>query len=136
LLWSKIDYIRQESGRDDVYIKAFIKRHPDIVLKSYASLDAKINYIARNMNRNLRQEKSFPLILNYNYNQVIRPRGDLLMEKLGVRPFDLHLAFAYDDEKFCSYWGIDIKKLQAAKKKRAARGAEEKDVMWQYVDSA
>lgn len=29
----KIELIRKESGRSDIYIRNFIKRHPDIVMK-------------------------------------------------------------------------------------------------------
>ena len=29
----KIETIKKESGRDEIYIRNFIKRHPDIVLK-------------------------------------------------------------------------------------------------------
>jgi hypothetical protein len=115
LLQKKIDYIKNESGRDRVYMKGFIKRHPDIVMKSYASLDAKINYLSRNLNRPLKQEKNFPMVLHYNYNRVIRPRGDLLKQKLGVKPFDLHQAFGHSDKKFCDFWGISMEALKKAK---------------------
>ena len=33
LIKRKLDLIKRESQRDDVYIKNFIKRHPDILLK-------------------------------------------------------------------------------------------------------
>jgi len=29
----KAQYIKKESGRDDIYIRNFIKRHPDIMIK-------------------------------------------------------------------------------------------------------
>ena len=29
----KVEIIKRESGRDDIYIRNFIKRHPDIILK-------------------------------------------------------------------------------------------------------
>lgn len=51
LLRRKIDLIKRESGKDDIYIRNFIKRHPDVVMKSYASLEAKISYFQRNLNR-------------------------------------------------------------------------------------
>ena len=129
----KIKYIQKYCGEDNAYMRAFIRRHPDIILKSYASLDAKINYISRDLNRPLRQEKYFPLVLYYNYNTVIKPRGDLLRKKLGVKPFDLHLAFAHSDEKFCKYWEIKPEDLEKAKRQRRARkNNSEYDVMWQY----
>ena len=33
LLHKKIELIKKESNRDDIYMRNFIKRHPDIVLK-------------------------------------------------------------------------------------------------------
>lgn len=52
LLAKKIDLINKNSPhRTDCYIKNIIKRHPDMLLKSYASMEAKINYIKRNLNR-------------------------------------------------------------------------------------
>jgi hypothetical protein len=85
-------------------------------MRSYASLEAKINYISRTLNRNLRQERAFPLVLHYNYNQVIRPRGDLLKDR--VQDFDLNDAFSGSDDQFCKHWGIDRSELEEAKAKR------------------
>lgn len=59
------------------------------------------------------------MILYYNYNQVIRPRGDLLKEKIGH--FDLETAFAGSDEEFCKHWGIDMEELLYEKNKRRAK---------------
>ena len=108
-----------QSGRDPIYMRNFVKRHTDIMIKSMSSLEAKISYMSRNLNRQLKKEPSFPLILCYNYNQVIRPRGDLLKEKIGH--FDLETAFARSDEGFCKHWGIDLKELQNEKRKRRAK---------------
>ena len=33
LIQKKIEMIKRESGRDEIYIRNFIKRHPDILLK-------------------------------------------------------------------------------------------------------
>ena len=91
----KIELIAYQSGRDKIYIRNFVKRHPDIMLKSMSSFEAKISYLQRNLNRSLKKEPSFPFILHYNYNRVIRPRGDLLYEKIGH--FDLEEAFKPGD---------------------------------------
>ena len=69
--------------------------------------------------------------MHFNYNQVIRPRGDLLNEKLAH--FDLEEAFKPDDEEFCKNWGIDPEELDEAKSKRRAKGDEEVDILWKYV---
>jgi hypothetical protein len=54
-------------------------------------MEAKIAYMKNNLNRTLKTEKSFPLILTVNYNEVMRPRGDLLKDK--VKTFKLNKAF-------------------------------------------
>ena len=123
----------KESGRHEIYIRNFIKRHPDIILKSYASLEAKINYITRTLNRQLNAERTFPLILHYSYNKVIRPRGDLLKDRVGY--FDLKEAFCHSDEAFCKHWGIDLSELKDAKAKRHRTNDDEKDILWKYVHS-
>ena len=33
LMRKKIELIKQVSGRDDIYVRNFVKRHPDIMLK-------------------------------------------------------------------------------------------------------
>lgn len=33
LIRRKVELIKKESGRDDIYIRNFIKRHPDVLLK-------------------------------------------------------------------------------------------------------
>lgn len=85
----------------------------------------------RNLNRQLKQEPFFPLVLHYNYNQVIRPRGDLLKQKLNY--FELHEAFQLTDKQFCRKWNVPVEKLRALKKRRARANDEEKDYLWAYI---
>jgi hypothetical protein len=33
LIRRKVELIKKESGRDDIYMRNFIKRHPDVLLK-------------------------------------------------------------------------------------------------------
>jgi len=40
----KIDVIMKESGKDEIYMRNFIRRHPDIVMKSLASLETKVHF--------------------------------------------------------------------------------------------
>jgi len=47
----KIELIKWESGKNPVWIRNFIRRHPDILMKSWASLETKISYIQRNLSR-------------------------------------------------------------------------------------
>uniref|UniRef100_A0A7S3CN79 Uncharacterized protein n=1 Tax=Strombidium rassoulzadegani TaxID=1082188 RepID=A0A7S3CN79_9SPIT len=131
-LLKKIRLIQSESGRDDYYMKQLIKRHPDIIMKSVASLEAKINYIQRELNRPLKQEQAFPLILIYNYNEVMRPRCDILKEKLGGKNFKLGVALAHSDEKFCAYYNVDLEELRQMKRLRQRKDNSELDKMWVY----
>ena len=97
-----------------------------------ASYEAKVSYLTRNLNRQLKNERSFPLILLQNYNQVIRPRGDMLKDR--DMYFDLGTAFTEpDDEKFCQQWGLDIEELNKLKEQRKRKNDIEKDYLWSYV---
>jgi hypothetical protein len=69
LIRKKIELIRKaDKNISDVFIKALIKRHPDLFLKSWASMEAKVNYLMKTLGRQLQNEKTFPLILQFNYN--------------------------------------------------------------------
>ena len=133
IIWQKLKLITDLSDMNATYLKNFIKRHPDIVMKSYASMEAKVTYLQRNLNRTLKLERSFPLILHYNYNQVIRPRGDILKDRLGVNNFDLREAFGHTDENVCKHFGIDPEELRQAQKKRNRKNNVESDKMWVQV---
>jgi hypothetical protein len=51
-------------------------------------MEAKINYIVKGLGRPLVNEKAFPLLLHYNYNSVIKPRCELLKDR--VKHFEFH----------------------------------------------
>lgn len=78
-----------------------------------ASLEAKIQYMQRDLNRQLKKERAFPMCLIANYNQVIKPRGDILKDRFNY--FSLEEAFFNDDASFCRHWGVDPAELKAAK---------------------
>jgi hypothetical protein len=46
-----------------------------------ASLESKVNFVKKYVNINLKKEKSFPLLLHYNYHLEIKPRVSLLRKK-------------------------------------------------------
>lgn len=101
LLLRKLRMIRRHSpSRNDTYIRNLIRRHPDLFLKSFASMEAKIFYITRTLNRQLYNEKCFPLILHFNYSTHIWPRCELL-NQTGNKHFDLEGALLGTDEEFC-----------------------------------
>ena len=69
LLRKKFDLITTNSpNRSETYIRNLFKRHPDLFLKSLASMEAKVSYIKRNLNRQLQKEKAFPLLLHHSYS--------------------------------------------------------------------
>lgn len=90
-----------------------------------------MNYLQRTLNRQLKGERSFPLILHYSYNGVLRPRGDILKDR--VNYFDLTEAFAHPDDNFCKHWKIDKSDLKQSKARRWRANDDEKDILWQYV---
>ena len=59
-------------------------------------MEAKVNYIVKNLGRPLHNEKAFPLLFHFNYNQVIRPRFDLIKDK--VKHFELQEVLPLTDE--------------------------------------
>ena len=89
-------------------LRNLFKRHPDLWLTSHASMEAKCLYIKRTLNRNLAKEQSFPLLLHYNYTDVIWPRSELMQEVKGERYFDLGEVFGGTDEEFCKKFGFDL----------------------------
>ena len=69
LLRKKFDLITTNSpNRSETYIRNLFKRHPDLFLKSLASMEAKVSYIKRNLNRQLQKEKAVPLLLHHSYS--------------------------------------------------------------------
>jgi hypothetical protein len=92
-------------------------------------MEAKVNYIVKNLGRPLANEKAFPLLLKFNYNQVIRPRCDLIKDK--VKHFELHDVLPLTDEQFCLAFDIPAEELERKKAERSTK--EERDVLWAYV---
>jgi hypothetical protein len=131
LLAKKVNLILKNSpNRTECYIRNLIKRHPDLLMKSYASMEAKINYVKRNLNRQLHKERCFPLMLHLSYTEHIWPRCELLLQS-GNKHFDLEAALTGSDKEFCARFGLDVEQLE---QKRASRKQiEEKDKLWVYV---
>jgi hypothetical protein len=92
-------------------------------------MEAKVNYLTKNLGKNLANEKAFPLLFYFNYHEVIRPRCDLLKERL--KYFELSDVLPLTDEQFCFTYGVGIDELEKKKAERKIR--DEKDVLWSYV---
>lgn len=92
-------------------------------------MEAKVNYFVKGLGRPLANEKSFPLILTYNYNSVIKPRCELLKDK--VKHFEFQEVFPLTDEQFCLAYNISMEELEKKKAERPVR--DEKDKLWSYV---
>jgi len=71
------------------------------------------------------------MCLYYNYNKVIRPRGDLLKDK--QVHFELHEAFQMTDKQFCRRWNINIDELRKYQKLREREHEVEIDHTWAYI---
>lgn len=130
LIRRKIELIQKNSKNlSPTYLKALIKRHPDLFLKSWASMEAKCNYVTKTLGRPLSNEKAFPLLLHFNYNQVMRPRCELLKDR--VKHFELQDVLPLTDEQFCLAYDISADELERKKAERPAR--DERDKLWAYV---
>lgn len=108
LLSKKMNLVVKNSpARTDCYLRNLIKRHPDVIMKSYASMEAKINYVKRNLNRQLHRERCFPLMLHLSYTGHIWPRCELLLST-GNKAFELEAALTGSDTDFCKKFGFDL----------------------------
>lgn len=92
-------------------------------------MEAKVNYIQKQLGRQLVNEKAFPMLLHFNYNGVIRPRCELLKDK--VKHFEFEDVLPLTDEQFCLAFDIPMEELENKKAEKAIK--EEKDVLWTYV---
>lgn len=92
-------------------------------------MEAKVNYIIKNLGRQLGNESAFPLLLHFNYNQVIRPRCDLIKDK--VKRIEFSEVLPLTDEQFCLAYDIAPEDLERKKNERTVR--DERDQLWAYV---
>ena len=51
-------------------------------------MEAKVNYFTKILGRNLTKEKTFPMLLHFNYTSVIKPRCELLKDRVKHFEFD------------------------------------------------
>lgn len=56
--------------------------------------------------RSLEKEKTYPLLLHYNYHGVIKPRCELLKDK--IKQINFAEVFPLTDEEFCSKYNIEM----------------------------
>lgn len=112
------------------YMRQLLKRHPDLFLKSLQSMEAKIRFLKETLNRKPEKEHAFPLMLHYNYSQVIKPRC-LALLALKNSDFDLAEVLRGTDEDFCKRFKLDIKEFTEQKRKHKL--VEEEDKLWAYV---
>ena len=129
LLKKKVDLIRKNSKVSDVYIRNFIRRHPEVFLKSLASFEAKITYIQKKLGRYLSFEPTFPLLLNFSYTDVIKPRCEIF--KAQQKPIKFEEILALNDKDFCKKFNVHLNHLE--KRKNQIKSKKEKDVLWAYV---
>ena len=68
-------------------------------------MQAKVNYFNRDLNRQLSNERAFPLLLHYNFTTHIWPRCEVLRD-FGMKNFDLVEVLAPSDEVFCKNFAV------------------------------
>ena len=83
------------------------------------------------MNRQLKQERYFPFVLYHNFSKVIRPRAEILNNK--VKHYELHEAFMFTDNQFCQRYSVNPKTLQKQIKLNEREDDREVDILWQYI---
>lgn len=99
-------------------------------MKSWASYEAKVNYIRRDLNKQLHKERIFPLMMHFSFTGHIWPRCELLRDN-GIKAFDLESALLGTDEEFCKRYSLDTERLEAKKNERPQ--IDEQDQLWAYV---
>jgi len=92
-------------------------------------MEAKINYFMKQLGRPPIYEELFPFVLIYNYNAVIRPRCELLRNR--VKYFEYKDVFPLTDDEFCKRYEIPLEELERKIAEKPIR--DEKDVLWAYV---
>lgn len=92
-------------------------------------MEAKVNYVVKQLGRPLLNEKCFPMLLHFNYTAVIRPRCELLKDR--VKQFEFEEFLPLTDEQFCLAYDIPIEELERKKAEKQQR--DEKDKLWAYV---
>jgi len=98
-------------------------------LKSLGSMEAKVNYLKRNLNRQLQKERAFPLLLHYNFTDHIWPRCEVLRD-FGMKNFDLVEVLTSTEKEFCEKF--NIKPSTLTHKKALKKFNPEKDQLWVY----
>ena len=130
MLIEKFNLIKENSPHlTKIYLRNLFKRHPDLFMKSYGSMKAKVNYFNRTLNRQLAAEKAFPLLLHYNF-QHIWSRCEVLRD-FGMKSYDLVEALSTTDDVFCEKFGITKESLNMKKSLKPIK--EEKDKLWVYT---
>ena len=81
------------------------------------------------LGRNLKMERTWPMMLKLNLNDHIKPRWNLAYDQ--DIEFDLTEALIGTDEEFCNKFGFTIEQLE--NERRKFKQSEEKDILWRYV---
>jgi len=114
------------NGVPQLEIENILQFHPEVFTRSYKSWQLKTKYLEQRLGIDITAEPTYPLSLNFNYNAVIRPRGELMLATENVKP--LKDVLALTDEEFCEAIGCTPEEL---KKKISERSrTSELDFIW------
>jgi hypothetical protein len=93
-------------------------------------MEAKISFLRENFNFKPEKENVFPLLLHFNYSQIVKPRCLMLIAAKNV-DFDLAEVLKGTDEDFCKKFNFDMKLFTEEKRKHKL--VVEEDKLWAYV---
>ena len=131
MIQKKFNLIKENKpSLTDTYMRQLFKRHPDLFLKSFGSMEGKIWYLKRAMNLQMQKEKAFPLLLHYSYTDVIWPRCEAVKKFELKREFDLGQVLMGSDQDFCDKFGVELSELRKLKSQKPH--LEEFDRLWVY----
>jgi len=94
-------------------IYQMIREHPRILVKSVGSINLKIRYLRQRMKIDVKNEPTFPALLNYSYASIIRPRGEILLKQENPLPWAQVLNLT--DEEFVAKTGSTLEELNRLK---------------------
>lgn len=111
VLVPKIQLLKDNRFSYELQGEMFYK-YPWLITKSINSFKAKIRYLTRNHNIDMIESPYGVTLLNYNYENFLKPRGDMMLKK-GYK--DWQKIMKLTDNEFCKELGASLDDLTKAK---------------------
>lgn len=106
-------FLKLKFTRRDVF--RIFRYFPGVFVRSLHSVQTKVKYLTRRGRIDLRKDKAFPSILEFQYARFIRARGEAML-KSSVPRLPWTQVMQMTDEDFCAHFKIspsDFAALQA-----------------------